>query len=242
MSKIRRGIACGALSAVCGAALAQGASKAEVAAEAAAAMERAQRQAANPMRRILEASKARPKPAAEAAPIVAATAAVAAVAPRADAGFTTPTIAPAPAPAPAPVPAPVATPAVSTLSADLLQRPSPGVAVPALETASTSAQPMAALAPLAMPAAPVVVVRPQLVNMVEPVIPARVLDDLGRIGEVSVDLTIRADGSVAAVALVPPAPRQIQRYVIAALEQWRYEPLPAERVHRVQLVFNSGDR
>jgi predicted P-loop ATPase/GTPase len=90
-----------------------------------------------------------------------------------------------------------------------------------------------------MPAAPVVQVKPQIVSMVEPVIPVRVQDDVGRIGEVSVDLTIRADGSVAAVTVLPPAPRQIQRFVVAALEQWRYEPLPAERVHRVQLVFNS---
>ena len=79
---------------------------------------------------------------------------------------------------------------------------------------------------------------PKLTNMVEPVIPQRVLDGIGRLGEVSVDITIRADGTVAEVAMLPPAPRQIQRYVEAAVEQWRFEPLSAERLHRMQLVFN----
>jgi hypothetical protein len=210
--------------------LAQGAAKPEASAAAAAAMERAQRQAANPMRMILEASKARPKPPAEATPAVANATAPAA---RTDAGASAPVTARAPAAEPG-----VAS-AESTISADALLRHTGVVAVPALEVTGNASQPLAALAPLALPTAPVVQVKPQIVSMVEPVIPERVQDEVGRLGEVSVDLTIRADGSVAAVALVPPAPRQIQRYVVAALEQWRYEPLPAERMHRVLLVFNS---
>lgn len=233
MSKVRRGIACVALWAVCGAVLAQAAGKPDAAAAAAAAMERAQRQAANPMRMILEASKARPKPPAEAAPIATN---AATPAPRTDAGGSANVAARPPAAEPNAVSVEI------TISADALLRQPGAGAVPALDTTSNASQTLATLAtlpPLAMPAVPVEPVKPQIVSMVEPVIPARVQDDLGRIGEVFVDLTIRADGSVAAVALVPPAPRQIQRYVVLALEQWRYEPLPAERVHRVQLVFNS---
>jgi TonB family protein len=75
--------------------------------------------------------------------------------------------------------------------------------------------------------------------MVEPEVPQRVLDGMNRNTAVMVDLTIRANGSVAAVELVPPAPRQLQRYLAAALEQWRFDPLPAERVHRIELVFNA---
>jgi hypothetical protein len=41
------------------------------------------------------------------------------------------------------------------------------------------------------------------------------------------------------VALLPPVPRAWQRYLLAALEKWRFEPLASARVHRVQLVFDD---
>lgn len=80
--------------------------------------------------------------------------------------------------------------------------------------------------------------KPRMLNMVEPIVPARVLQQVGRIGEVLVDLALRRDGTVASVTLLPSAPRQIQRYVVEALEKWRYAPLEQDTVHRVQLVFN----
>ena len=231
MLALRRGISCLALSLVCGGVAAQDAGKTEAAAAAAAAMERAQRQAANPMRFILEAGKAKPKPAGEASAGAATT--TAAAAPRADAGAITPRMATAPEPV-----APTA--GQAKLTADSLQRQTVALAVPALEVSGASAPAMPALAALAV-AAPALATpaRPKLVSMVEPVIPPRALDDAGPLGTIMVDLTIRPDGSVAAVAMVAPVPRQIQRYVVQALEQWRFEPLPAERLHRVQLVFNS---
>jgi hypothetical protein len=178
------------------------------------------------MRIILEASKPRPKAREiDIAPAAAAAAAGAAA-----------VIAPKAVPALAPefaAPEP-------TLNADSLQRKTAMAAVPALESSSLAAAPMLAIAPLAVAAPAVVLVQPKLVEMVEPVIPARVRDAIGGLVEVWADLTIRADGTVAGVALVPPAPRQVQRYVVAALEKWRFEPLPAERLHRVQLVFNAG--
>lgn len=204
---------------------AQGAPKPDKAAEeAAAAKERIERRASNPMRLILEAGKARPKTPEPAAGGVASALANAATA--------------KPAPEPAPVPAPVPVP---TLSSGSLQRTPVAEPVAALERSNVPAPVLTAIAPLAAPAPAAAQMAPKLKNMVEPVIPQRVLDAIGRLGDVSVDITIRADGTVAAVAVLAPAPRQAHRYIEAALEQWRFEPLSAQRVHRVQLVF-SADR
>lgn len=82
-------------------------------------------------------------------------------------------------------------------------------------------------------------VQPKLLTMFEPDIPARVLVDGPRVTEILADLTLRTDGTVASVALLPGVPRAWQRYVVSALERWRFEPLPAVYVHRVQLVFGE---
>ena len=79
----------------------------------------------------------------------------------------------------------------------------------------------------------------KLINRVDPELGQRQLDDLGRNAVVTVDLTIRADGSVAAVTMVNLPPRGLQRALVSALEQWRFEPLPSQRVHRVELLFNA---
>jgi hypothetical protein len=88
-------------------------------------------------------------------------------------------------------------------------------------------------------AAPAAQVQPRLLRMVEPDIPARVLIDGPRVNEVLADLFLREDGTVISVSLVSSVPRSWHRYVISALERWRFEPLPAARVHRVQLVFGE---
>lgn len=82
---------------------------------------------------------------------------------------------------------------------------------------------------------------PKLVSVVEPVLSLQLLEDAGRFAELPVDLTIRADGSVASVVVAVSAPRLLVRAVVTALEQWRFEPLPSERVHRVNLVFKSSE-
>jgi len=82
-------------------------------------------------------------------------------------------------------------------------------------------------------------VQPKLMTMFEPDIPARLRIDGPRVTEIFADLTLRPDGTVASVALLPGAPRPWQRFVVSALERWRFEPLPATRVHRVQLVFSE---
>lgn len=237
--------------------------KTEAAADA-AAMERARRQAAGPMRIILEAGKARRKTGeTEAAPAPATANTrgipprVAAAAPATDAAVPanpTPVVpaAAAPAAVAAEVSAPAATPPTGivtpiTPSSAALENKAPSSQLPALgsagggATVSPEALPVAPALPLPTPAlgAPAAEVRPRLSRMVEPEVPQRVLQDIAFNTAVLVDLSLRADGTVAAVNVVPPAPRQLTRIIAAALEQWRFEPLPAARVHRIELVFNA---
>ena len=241
--------------------------KPEPAAEAAsaaasAAMERAKRQAAGPMRLILEASKSRRKTAEPDTPTPppAETISLRTVASRPAAPTALPTAPetvtrsvaaaqPAPEPVTAPVTAPVsAEPAVSappgvvtlmTLSSAALQGKGVTTPVPGLAGVSgaLAAAPLPT-SPLALPNLSVGPARVKLVTQVDPELAQRQLDSMGRNAVVAVDLTIRADGSVSAVTLVPPSPRGIQRAVVDALELWRFEPLPSERVLRVELIFN----
>ena len=134
--------------------------------------------------------------------------------------------------APLPAPAPASAQAPATLPA-----PSPAMAAPAAAFTSPGPAVDAAVQPspaLALPAA-----KPRMLTMVTPDIPARVRMQAGRIGEVLVELNLRRDGSVAAATVLPPASRLIQRYVVEALEKWRYEPMAQDAVHRVQLVFDD---
>ena len=115
--------------------------------------------------------------------------------------------------------------------------PEPAAGLPVSEAALSLS---AAAVAKPQPTAPPPIAQPRLVSMVEPEIPSRVLDQIGRLAEVLVELVIRRDGSVSSVKMLPPAPRQVQRFVVEAVGRWRFEPLPEERVHRVQLVFNSA--
>ena len=115
----------------------------------------------------------------------------------------------------------------------------------ALEAASITTQgvPEVPAAQVELPlvqAPPVAVaVLPELLYIVEPDIGPRLLELLTR-PEVAVEFTIRADGSVTGVRVLPPVPRQWVPPVTAAVEQWRFAPLPSQRLHRVQLVFKNG--
>ena len=213
---------------------------------AAADMERARRQAAGPMRIILAAGKTLPgrAPAAQAArpvpAVVVEPAAAPAVVPSAPTAARSP-VAPETTPAQS-----VASPVVSTpggLNADALQNKAPAVAAPALDTTGTAVipvvQPDFALdLALYLPAVQTAPQRPRIVSRVEPEVGQRVLDDLGRNASVLVDVTIRPDGRVAAVTPVASMPRPLQRALLDALGQWRFDPLPQERVHRIELFFN----
>lgn len=219
------------------------------AAAASAAMERARRQAAGPMRVILEASKARRKPGEPDAqptppppPQPAEAGSVRVIASRSAGPLAALTPPPAAAVPAAAVPSPVATQGATqmTLNSEALQGKAASAVVPGLETLPAAA--LAAPVPagsLALPTISSGPARVKLISRVDPDVAQRQLDDMGRNAIVMVDLTIRADGTVGAVNLVPPTPRGIQRALVVALEQWRFEALPSERVHRVQLVFNG---
>jgi hypothetical protein len=194
------------------------------AAQGSDAMERAKRQAASPLRVIMEAAKVRRK-------VVAATS-------------TTTTTALAGGPRVDETPAAEEVRSVSTRA--LPSQPAPAASKESKPLDSPEPAPVAAAVPLMLPSlAPASTLmreafpRPKLVEMIEPAVPQRVLDDLGRAVEINVDITIRTDGSVASVAVLQPAPRSLIRYVVAAIERWRFESLPSGLVHRVQLLFNE---
>ncbi|MDO9095139.1 MAG: hypothetical protein Q8R98_22945 [Rubrivivax sp.] len=235
--------------------------KAEAAAEAAAAaMERARRQAAGPLRVILEASKSRrratdadPPAAAEASvvrPVVARTPAAAAAPQAAPVSAESRPVAAAPPAAAATTPSGSATPVVPepgivtgiTLNSAALRAQPTIAAVPALDLKGSTPLTGAAVPEtpaLALPELAAAPVRPRLASVVEPELPQRVLEELGRNAAVLVDLTIRPNGSVSKVALVSAGPRQLMRFLEPTLMEWKFDPLPSERVHRIELVFNG---
>lgn len=210
------------------------------AAEAAAAMERAQRLASSPLRVILEASKIRRKGVAadEALPAPAPEAADAASLRRTAQRGADPAAAPAAA-KPAAEVAAVATPqpALAVTHNTLAALPQ---AVSALEAGG---QPLVTIAPLPQAAVALgapLATQPKLVESVEPVFVGRLLDESARLTDVLAELTIRPDGAVVQAVLLGAVPRSLQRPIIAALEQWRFAPLPAQQLHRVQLVFGGS--
>jgi hypothetical protein len=189
------------------------------------AMDRAQRQADNPLRMILEAGKIRRKNEADAE-----------------------------APRPAPKAALPAVPALAAAAPALVASPPPTVAL--FSANSLPAAPLVEALPatgklvdgvagtlgaLTGPATVPAPAAPKLVTMVEPSLPRRLFDDLGKRIEVVMDLSLRADGTVAEVRFVPPVPRGAQRAVQSAVEQWRYAPMPQATVHRVLAVLQSPD-
>lgn len=203
------------------------------------AMERARRDAANPLRVILEAGRIQLRRRNDAAPTVATPAvapAPAAVLPRREATRSPAGAPPEPAVAPAPEPAPASNvPPAPPVVAESAPEPV-AVAPIVVEPPPAETLPAPATVPDPEPAPPVA---PTLVSMVEPAIPPAVLSRIGTLREVTADLTLRADGSVAAVTLAPGTPRVAARYLTQAFEQWRFAPLGTERVHRVQLVFSD---
>lgn len=211
-------------------------------------LERAQRQASNPLRLILEAARIKRRESAEladagegaAARRLAARAATVEAQPHDEAAGTSNAAGTAPLGG---TDADDRIRVVPALPADL-------PAVPALEAAAFAEPPLAAASVPALPAVAQPVVQPRpprpddgkppvLVSMVEPALPQHVIDALPR-NEVAVDFVIRADGTVAEVTPVPPVPRTLLRPLAEALERWQYEPTGVERRHRVVLVFTSA--
>lgn len=185
---------------------------------------RVQREASNPLRMIIEASKIRPRQkAAEAArlpekpPAEAASAAKPAV----DAAEQ-PSVLRNDAPAAASVPAEstVATVEVETA---------------VTEKTEASATPMVIAAAAPAPAAL------ELASVVEPVTPRSMIGKLRGEVQVHVAFTVNADGSVADAAVRKSSHPQMDAAVLEAVRQWRYQPIAAPRAHEVQLVLRQVD-
>lgn len=225
------------------------------------AMARARRQAASPMRWILEAGRLQRKVSDAPAGAGSAPERSAAgpsqpdpvarpAAPVADAVVDAPaireTVQPlyaAPSPEPEVVEPPAALPAIAepasvaaaARAARALAAPAPEL--PPLPVGLTLLTPKASLAPPQTVAGPVEAAAPKLLSMVEPALPPDVQADLRRAGEVVAELSLNVDGTVGDVRLLSRTPRNVQRVLLSALSQWRFEPLAQPTVHRVQLVF-----
>lgn len=182
------------------------------------ALERAEKQADGPRRRILEAANMKPA----VVPVVAAVAAPA---------------------APAPLPEPV----LHTLgkgSAPLDVSSSTVATVPTV--APMELVPVAA-ALMALPAAPppethaaVALPAPRLLDKVEPDLPSRLLRRGAPRTEVLLDLTVNTNGSVSNIEVRSSTNPEIQDAVVDAVRQWRYEVQPVERRHSVRLVVTPS--
>ena len=224
---------------------------ASVSADSAAAMERAKRQAAGPMRFILEAAKGRrkagdadtPAPAPVEAVVVrpVATRSVAVSPPVSEPVVRTSAPAPVLAVVEPPAQARALSPVLTeiTLASQALQAKPVAVTVPGLERTAlatpAAAIPAAALSLPSLVSAPLI---PQLVSQGDVELSVRALDEVSRGTVVQVDLKLRTDGSVADVKLISSVPRPLARELIPMLQQWRFRPLPREHVHRVEVLLN----
>jgi protein TonB len=81
----------------------------------------------------------------------------------------------------------------------------------------------------------------RLTRYVEPEIPTRLRGRLKPTSEVTVAFKVQPDGSVSDVGIRATTARSLDPIVLEAVRQWRYDPVPGEREHVVQLVFNLAD-
>lgn len=183
---------------------------------------RVEREANNPLRMIIEASKIKPK-AKPAEPARPPERTAPAVAPSARAA----------ASAPAPltrvvVPSDKVESTVATVEVDgpaeRTIAPSPSLPPPTAAEPS----PAAPLAPL------------QLADVVEPSLPRSLIGKLRGEILVVVGFTVRADGTVAEPVIRSTSHPQMDEAVLEAVKQWRYQPITAPRAHEVQLVLRPA--
>lgn len=179
-------------------------------------MERAKRQADNVMRWIkVHADKPRPAPVAPTPP--PAPLAVKPVVPKAVALTTPPEIqkpeAAVPPPAEIPAPLPVVVPApIAPVQAPVLAPPPP--------VEEEEEVPLKALA------------------QEQPVIPRNVLASLNSPGKVMVQFMVETNGSVSNVQVLSSSRTQLNRPTIAAVTNWRFEPVKAPRVAQIEFAFS----
>jgi TonB family protein len=81
---------------------------------------------------------------------------------------------------------------------------------------------------------------PRLLSKVDPYLPTYQLRRGARRTELVVDMVVNADGSVRSVSLPEPPGAALEEPVIDAVRQWRFEPQPAARQHTVRLVISPS--
>lgn len=199
-----------------------------------AAMERAQKQADGPMRRILEVARAKAAP-RSADPVAIITPAPAAVT----------SAVPGQLPAPAPSPVPTRSMSPSPNLPEPVLAVLPGAGLP-LRTSGDA--PVAIVAPVATPeiaSATVSMINvptaeqlaalppPRLLSKVEPDLPPRLLR---RGADLLIDVVVGTDGSVLQAKMRPGTNAEFEGPVLEAVRQWRYERQPAAREYLVRMV------
>jgi len=211
------------------------------------ALSRAQRDAANPMRMIIEASKLKPRQksaeADAAAKPLPEKVTARPIASKPAASTRTEQIAKQPeAPAHAPTPAPTSTASATPLPKSTEAPTETPTEAPAPTEAASPPlalnEPSTAETALATPTPRAVL---QLVDYVEPVMPERLRRRLQVDGDVVVNFTVNPDGSVADVAVRSSNDRALDPIALDAVRQWRYQPIAVAQSHAVQLVFRLHD-
>jgi TonB family protein len=223
---------------------------------------RAQRDADNPLRMIIEAGKLRPRvksdesDAASKPPAEVKQAAAKAV-PAPQVGTLPDVLVPNLVPLSAGMPTPLET--------VVFVPPAPydadnyfGVAPPAAGGPRMASPPSPSVASLSMAQSPAVASlsiapapaiaseRParatlQLVDYVQPAIDDRTRRRLSADAEVVVDFTVNPDGSVSDLAVRSASDRALEQAAILAVSKWRYQPIASAQAHGVQLVFKRGE-
>ena len=193
-----------------------------------AAATRAAREADNPLRVIIQASKlkVRVKPDGEAA----------------DARLPEKRVAPRPAAPRGAAPAPDS----ATAAAPPRVRPAGSAALASPEQAAARlteaplAKPVTSAAVAPQPKAEPLPLAPlKLAQMVEPVLSSNLLRRLRTDVEVVMAFTVNVDGSVSDVAVRSSPMKSLDGPMVEAISQWRYEPTREARAHAVRLVLRA---
>jgi len=134
-------------------------------------------------------------------------------------------------------------PAAAAVKTPAAAESASAVAATSVPLATAPAAPVAA--PASGAAQDSIIAAKQLtrVHSVDPVYPATA-ERTGRGGSVDLEFTVRADGSVADVIVTDAQPRRVfESAAVAAVRQWRYEPMirdghPVDQRVRLRIVFS----
>ena len=176
------------------------------------------------------AARPAPRPAAVAAAVASSTVAPASAPP----APATALARSASAPAPAPAIEPAAAPAPAAALADSAPAVATSLPPPSEPVAAAPAEPAPAVEEEEVPL--------KLIAYVPPEMNAQVLNAMeGRQIAVPVRFTVQPDGRVSEARSTGLAPRRVANAAVRAVQQWRFDPLPAAREIDVELLFKPGE-